>query len=297
MATGNATVTTSANFIPELWSAPVLDYAEKRFALRQRVRDVSELLPADLQRGDTIHVPRVAAETARTKAEDTAVTFDTFTDGKTDLSIDQHVYVAKRIEDITSVQANIDLLEMYSESMGYAVADNIEGYIAATVLQGATGNDTAVATDNQMTAAEFRSGETKLLNSNWDIDGAKATGNIYLYGNPAIVQHLKGLGTFTDTDKTGLNPSGTIQGMQLFAYGIPLIPSTDWGSAGTTGEEPATMWMKEGVLFAMQQDLRFQAHIDLNHLSTSVVIDALYGSVLTYPAAGTLGPVVNFTNP
>ena len=94
----NVTTTTAANFIPEVWRDAILDYAERNFRLRNQVTDISDAIE-----GDTIHVPRVSEETAAAKSADTAVTYSAQTDGETQVSMDQHHYEAKRIEDIVRV--------------------------------------------------------------------------------------------------------------------------------------------------------------------------------------------------
>ena len=66
----NVTVTTAANFIPELWADAILDYAERKFSLKNQVTDVSSLLSGG---GDTLHIPRVDEETAASKSDDSAV--------------------------------------------------------------------------------------------------------------------------------------------------------------------------------------------------------------------------------
>ena len=49
----NVTVTTGANFIPELWSSAILDYAERAFSLRDKVSDFSSMVAGG---GDTLHI-------------------------------------------------------------------------------------------------------------------------------------------------------------------------------------------------------------------------------------------------
>ena len=74
----NATTTTAANFIPELWADAILDYAERRFSIKDNVTDMSSLLSGG---GDQLHIPRVDEETAAAKSADTAVTYSANTDG------------------------------------------------------------------------------------------------------------------------------------------------------------------------------------------------------------------------
>jgi len=90
------TLTTAANFIPEMWSDGILDYAERAFQLRNQVTDLSSMVSAG---GDTIHVPKVTEETAASLSSGSAVSYGANTDGKVDLSVDQHAYEAKRIGD------------------------------------------------------------------------------------------------------------------------------------------------------------------------------------------------------
>ena len=97
----NVTPTTAAKFIPEVWKDAILDYAERAFRIRNQVTNVSDLVS-----GDTVHVPRVSEETAAAKSAGTAVTYSANTDGEASISIDQHAYEAKRIDDIVRVQSS-----------------------------------------------------------------------------------------------------------------------------------------------------------------------------------------------
>ena len=56
MADGNVTPTTAANFIPELWRDAILDYAERKFDLKNKVLDFSSLMS---EGGDILHIPKV----------------------------------------------------------------------------------------------------------------------------------------------------------------------------------------------------------------------------------------------
>ena len=94
----NVTTTTAAKFIPEVWKEAILDYAEATFRIKNQVTNVS-----DVATGDTVHVPRVSQETAAAKSAGSAVTYSAQTDGEASISIDQHAYEAKKIEDIVRV--------------------------------------------------------------------------------------------------------------------------------------------------------------------------------------------------
>jgi len=294
MALGNVTVTTAANFIPEMWSSAILNYAERKFRLRDQVRDVSALLPAGLSKGDIIHVPRVTEETAVIKQANTAVVFDTNTDGKTDVTINQYYHKAKRIEDIAKIQANADLFNIYVQTMGYALAKQVELYVSQTLIQTATANDIGLTTDNQITAAEFRTGAQKLMDIGVDPSAVDA----FWYGSPALYLYLMGLDEASSWEKIGpAKPSAHVTGVTGQVYGVPTFQSSDWASAGSTGEEAGSLFTRDAILLAIQLEPRVQAQYDINFLATSVVADVLYGGSLTQTVGTAAGQIANFTSP
>ncbi len=288
----NVTTTTAAKFIPELWREAILDYAERSFRIRNQVTNVSDLASG----GDTIHVPRVSEETAAAKSADTAVTYSANTDGEASISINQHAYEAKRIEDIVRVQSSYDLFSLYAKSMGYGLAKKVENYLAVDIIQAATANDVTLSSDNTFTTALVRSGLQKLL----DIGVDYTDGETFMYASPAGYMSLMSLGDFTDYQERGPEASGVgpnISGQLGRIYGMPVFTSTDWDDDGGTGDETASIFTKDSVLFAMQMEPRVQSEYDIDHLATSVVADVLFGASLTQAAGTAAGQVVNFNNP
>ncbi len=289
--TGNVTKTTAANFIPEMWRDAILNYAERSFRLRNQVTDLSSELASG---GDTVHVPRVTEETAGSKTAGQNVVFTNNTDGKTDLTVDQHFYVAKLIEDVVRVQQSAGLFNMYTKSMGYAMAKKIENFIAL-LIQSSTANDTALTTDNTMTAALLRSGIAKLYALG--VDTTMPGADVWLYGSPKTYLSILGLDQFVSWEKIGpAGVSGNKTGIVGEVYGIPTLQSTDWDEDGGTGDETASIFTKESIFYA-QQLLRVQSDYSIDALGTKVVADALFGGVLTQTAAASASQIVNFTNP
>ena len=286
----NITVTTAANFIPEMWRDAILDYAERRFVLRNQVQDFSSMLSGG---GDILHIPKVTEETAAAKSAGSAVTYSANTDGKIDLTVDQHHYEAKRIEDIVKVQESADLFNAYSRSMGYALAKKVENYLAVDILQSATGLDVTLAADNTFTTALLRTGLQKLLDGGHDY----TDGQTYLYCSPAAYMSMLSLGDFTEAQKRGDAENPNVAGRIMQAYGLSVYASTDWDDDGGTGDETATIFNKEAVYFAQQIAPRVQSQYDIDHLAVSVVADVLFGAVLSHAASSTAMAVVNFNNP
>jgi len=286
----NVTVTTAANFIPELWRDAILDYAERKFQIKNQVSDFSSMLSGG---GDILHIPKVTEETAAAKSGGSAVTYSANTDGKIDLTVDQHHYEAKRIEDIVKVQESADLFNAYARSMGYALAKKVENYLAVDVIQAATGNDVTLAADNTMTTALLRSGLQKLLDAGHDY----TDGDTWFYGSPAAYMSMLSLGDFAEAQKRGDGANPLVKGQVVMAYGMPVLASTDWDDDGGTGDESASIFKREAIYFAQQISPRVQSAYDIDHLATSVVADVLFGAALSHAASGTALGIVNFNNP
>jgi hypothetical protein len=285
----NVTVTTAASFIPEMWRDAILDYAERKFQLKNQVQDFSSMLSGG---GDILNIPKVAEETAASKSADTAVTYSANTDGKIQLAVDQHHYEAKRIEDIVKVQESADLFNAYAQSMGYALAKKVENYLALLIQTG-TGNDVALATDNVFTTTLVRSGLQKMLDAGFDY----TDGDTYMYASPAAYMSLLSLGEFSEAQKRGDDENPNVSGKIIQAYGMSLFPSVDWDDDGGTGDETASIFKRESVYFAQQVAPRVQSAYDIDHLATSVVADVLFGAALSHAVSSTSLGIVNFNNP
>ena len=87
------TTSTGANFIPELWKDAIMDFAERKFQLRNQCMDFSSLMS---EGGDILHIPKVTEETAANLSSGSAVTYGANTDGKVDLTVDQQAAELQR---------------------------------------------------------------------------------------------------------------------------------------------------------------------------------------------------------
>ena len=278
----NITTTTAANFIPEIWSDGVKNYLERKLVFEQLVdSSYSELVKG---RGDTFHIPKLAESSDAAKSAGSAVTFSADTHGEAQLTIDQHRYAAKLIEDIASVQANPGLLEKEVSTMGYALAKTMDAFIESKI-EAATTNGASLAADNVITAAELRTGMKTLMENDVPIDECN------LVVSPALYTSLLGIADFVDASKYGAGaPAATGNIGRL--YGMPVFTSTVMGSSGTTGVEVGYIVHPSSVNFARQLEPRVQSEYSVEDLGTKVVSDVLYGAVTTFE-----GRIYEFRNP
>ena len=283
------TTTTAAVFIPEVWEEAILDYAERQFRIKNQVTNVS-----DIASGDTVHVPRVSEETAGTLSSGSAVTFGANTDGEVQISMDSHIVEGKRIGDLVRVQSSYDLFNLYSRSMGYAEAKKIEN-VLALLMQTVTANDVSLGTDNTFTTAKVREGLQKLLDAGVDY----TNGDTFFYASPAAYMSLASLGEFIDYEKRGPEAGGNanVNGMVKQIYGMETYSSVDWDDDGGSGDETASIFTRDAILYAEQFPLRVQQSYNLEYLATELVVDQLIGAALHQGTGDAACQVVNFNNP
>ena len=281
----NVTKTTTDVFLGEMWSDAVLEFAQKRMQLRNQITDFSALATGV----DRINIPQVKEDTKRDKSADSAVTYDANTDTSRTIPLDQHIYEAKRIEDIANVQSNQSLFEVYASSMGYSLAKGVEAYLAGKI-QGHTQNLVTLATDDIILPAELRSGLELLLDQNYDY----TDGDTFFYANPKAYMGLMGQGDFTESQKRGDAVNPIVSGNVMEIYGMPVYPSTDWSEGGVNIS--GSVFKRESVYYAEQFGVRSQSAYDIDHLATSVVVDMLFVATLSHPEENALGGIVNFKN-
>ena len=281
----NVTKSTTDVFLGEMWSDAVLEYAQKRMQLRNQITDFSALATG----ADRINIPQVKEDTKRDKSADSAVTYDANTDTSRTIPLDQHIYEAKRIEDIAQVQSNQSLFEVYASSMGYSLAKGVEAYLAGKI-QGHTQNLVTLATDDIILPAELRAGLELLLDQNYDY----TDGDTFFYANPKAYMNLMGQGDFTEAQKRGDVVNPIVNGSVMEIYGMPVYPSTDWSEGGVNIS--GSVFKRESVYYAEQFGVRSQSAYDIDHLATSVVVDMLFGATLSHPEENALGGIVNFKN-
>ena len=141
LGTNNTTVTTSANFIPALWSDEVVGAYKQNLVLANLVTKMSH----KGKKGDTINIPKPARGAATAKTANSQVTLIADTAGVVSVSINKHYEYSKLIEDIAEVQALASMRKFYTDDAGYALANQVdddlfalaEGFQAGTV--GGTG--------------------------------------------------------------------------------------------------------------------------------------------------------------
>lgn len=125
------------NFIPEVWSASILEALRAKLVFpslcnRDYEGDIREA-------GDTVHITGYDDVTVKKYTRGTNITVDAVTDAnKGTLTIDQSDYFAFKVNDLDKVQAKADLTDNFTNSAAYNMALNVEKYISGLMDKAAT---------------------------------------------------------------------------------------------------------------------------------------------------------------
>ena len=133
------------NFIPELWSARLLNALDKSHVFANVVnRDYEGEIK---KMGDTVHINTIGAVTIGTYTQNTDFTSGPETLATTDqtLTIDQAKYFNFQVDDIDAAQAAGDIMDKAMTRAAYGLADASDKYIAG-ILAGAADATNTVST-------------------------------------------------------------------------------------------------------------------------------------------------------
>lgn len=279
----NITVTTAANFIPELWSPDCRVAVESNLVMAKLVNRQFEGLIK--QYGDTVHVGDISNLTATAKSAGTDVLFEAITEGKFDLTINKHYYTAFKVEDIVRIQSIVDLRAKYAEKAGYALAKQVD-----TDLLGLYSG-----LSQEVGSAGVNITDAVLREAIQYLDDADApAGERSLVIKPSQMGVLLGLDHFVLASAVGYQAANSpittgklsggsfdpsaVKGNFGQAYGVNIYVSSNVVTSGSSPVSTHNMlFHKDAFALAMQEEIRTQAAYNIRSLATEVVADVLYG--------------------
>lgn len=295
MATGaigsnHQTVTTGANFIPEIWSDETIAAYKSNLVVANLVTRLNH----KGKKGDTIHIPTPTRGSATSKAANTAVKIQGDTHGTTNLSIDKHYEYSVLIEDITEVQALSSLRKFYTDDAGYALAKQVDTDILTLTegLQGGTvggsnaaawekayiGSGTTNYTGNSSNAADITDAGIRAMLLKLD-DADVPMDNRSLIIPPVCANDLLGINRFTEQQFIGSGDAiktgkiGQIYGVDVFISSN--CPTTT--TANTATDRVGVLLHKDALALAEQVGVRSQTQYKQEYLGDLFTSDTIYG--------------------
>lgn len=289
LGAGHVTVTTGANFIPEIWSDEIIAAYKKKLVAANLFKSMDWVG----KKGDTIHIPTPTRANAAQKLAQTAVDYQAATEGEVQVLINQHWYVARIIEDIVATQALGSMRQFYTDDFGYSLARQIDtsliqlgrGFNGGSgtnaysgALSGGDGTTAYVAGTNTGVAAltdvAIRRTIQRLDDNDVPMEGR------FLLVPPSSRNTLMGIARYTEQAFVGEVGSGnTIRNGEIGnVYGIPVYVSSQADTtSGSTATRIALLGHKDAAVLVKQTNVRSQVENDIDYLGTKFVSDVLYG--------------------
>jgi len=293
LGSNHQTITTAANFIPELWSDEVIAGYKKNLVLGNVVTRINH----NGKKGDTIHIPAPVRGSANAKSANSQVTLQGDTHSTVNISINKHYEYSVVIEDITEVQALSSLRRFYTDDAGYALATQVDTDLFNLVegLQGGTagantyaaaviGGDgvtaysqtanTNAGNGSDITDAGIRKMILKLDNADVPMD------NRVIVVPPIAANDMLGINRFTEQQFIGDGSAiktgkiGSIYGMDVF---VSSNCPTETAADTTTTYRVGVMMHRDALALVEQMGVRSQTQYKQEYLGDLFTADTLYG--------------------
>lgn len=299
---GTVDNTSSATFIPELWSDEIRAEYEANLVLANLVKKMS----MKGKKGDTLHIPAPIRGSANAKAVNTAVTLQNQTESEVVVTIDKHFEYSKLIEDITDVQALDSMRRFYTQDAGYALATQVDTdlhALAKTLGDGTTtyvhSNSyyidastglTAYAVDTVAAADVFTDAGFRALIKLQDDSDTPMSNRCFVIP-PSLRSAMMGIDRYVSTDFVS---GQTVQNGKIGnLYGIDIYVSTNCAVTETAADNAAGGDVRAAILFhkdtfilAEQMGVRTQTQYKQEFLADLMTADQLYGVKTFRPDSG-----------
>lgn len=302
------TVTSGADFIPELWSDEIVAAYQSNLVLANLVSRMDH----NKKKGDTVHIPSPTRSNASAKAAATAVTILAHADADISISLNKHFEYSRLVDDIAGIQALESMRAFYTTDAGYALAKMVDHHlhVLGTGNQGqtvdASGIDTpggtltynagspgvgaviggdgttawAATTDGNGTVLTD-AGIRKMIQTLDDAD--VPTTERYMVLPPVERKTVMGLSRFTEQAFVGeVGGANTIRnGIIGDIYGFEVFVSTNCPQTldvgGTTVFRAGMMLHKSAFVLVEQMAVRSQTQYQQQFLADLFTADTIYG--------------------
>lgn len=289
LGTDNTTITSVANFIPEVWSDEIIATYKKNLVVANLFKKLSMVG----KKGDTIHIPSPTRGSASLKAANTQVTLVADSVADVPVVVNLHYEYSKLIEDFAEVQALSSMRRFVTDDAGYALARQKDTSLIqlgrgfnggggtnaySGAYSGADGTTAYNAGANTglgaLTDAAIRRTIQRLDDNDVPMDGR------FFIIPPSSRNTLLGLARYTEQAFVGeVGSNNTIRNGEIGnLYGIPVfVTSNADTTSGTTACRIALLGHRDAAVMVEQQGIRTQTQYKQEYLGTLFTADTIYG--------------------
>lgn len=269
LGTNHLTTTTSAVFLPDIWTKEAEIAREENLVMAGLVKRKDFDVATS---GDTINIPFVSNGSATAVSDNTAVTFQSPTETQVQVSINRHFESSYFIQNRTKKQSAYDLMGLYSQRAGYALAEQIDTDLTG-LYSGLT--QTVGTTGDALT-------EARVVRAIQYLDDASAPmTDRHFVVKPAAMNSLRQIARFTESNILGGGQSlivGGNRGLIGNLFGVQVHMSQNIQQvSGTPGTVHNLLFHRDAFVLAIQQDVSVDTDYIIDFLGTAIVGSALWG--------------------
>jgi N4-gp56 family major capsid protein len=270
LGTSPATVTTHANYIPEIWADELRAFREINTVMRQIVYNY----PFEGSVGDTIHVPALGRLTVITVSEGGDDANSVNTEGEFNGTITRHRGVRLQIPDRAGKQSKYDIAAANIPAMGKVLAEDLDAHILSLYsgFQGGTLKSGTNATVTTGAGADVTEAGFRGLMETLDVANVPFDDRFGVF-HPRQKNVMLAIARFTEYQMIGQGNMPIRTGLLGELFGVPIYFTTN--TTTTTTNDSNLVGQREAILLAMQQDIRVQTDYILQHWSGLVACDYL----------------------
>lgn len=223
------------NFIPEIWSAHMLEHLDKAHVYAALLNRNYE---GDIKKfGDTVHINQVGAITIGDYTGSLGDPEDLNQDQQ-DLKIDQAKFFNFKIDDVDNAQTNPKLMGEAMQRASYGMNDAVDTYLATLLKTGATAvnADTSPIVPTKATAYDYLVDLGTVLSEN-NVDKIGRWVVIPPWYHALLLKDERFVGNGTDFNKAVLEGGmvGTAAGFQIWvSNNVPNTTGTKYKIMGGT---------------------------------------------------------------
>lgn len=262
-------------FSPDKWAKEVLRATEANLVF---AKNVNRAFEDAAEVGKTVKVASIGNLAARSKSENTAITYETIAETATTITLNVWDYAAVGIEDIVKVQSQVDTQSEYQHKIGYALAKDIDTNLAALV---AGFSQTQGTLGTLFTDDHVRRGVQYL-----DDADAPESGRVLIMA-PAEKNDKLALDRWSNALYRGGTAGQQVSRGQIGSeiYGLtPFVTTNTKAQAG--GQSDNTVMHKEAVALVVQREPKMHIFYDIDFFTWKIASEVIFGSAEMRDAFG-----------
>jgi hypothetical protein len=258
------TTTTAAAFLGEEWTSFTIDAVQFAMVLQDTVR---KLDPQTVQGNRTLHIPHYSNMTANTKTQGTPVTYEAITQTNQDITINTWRYVAMEVNSLVEVQSRYDLIEGYSDKMGYALARGFE-----TDLAGLPDN---LSVSHGVFGVEYTEDDFNYVVQLLDDAGADMDDRFW-WASPAFAANIRKIDKFVSRDFVSGENARAIENATIGKLLGGQVIQSALLEAPAAGQHDNAFFQRNQFIMVMQMPPKTERDRLISNLTDAVVSHAIH---------------------